>query len=150
MWDSGNRQRKRRGLGEQQDRKSLHFHLSRIWADLRYQPAFERDPKSIGVRFIINDFTVHGVSVFSPVDLPQGQPISLFLTEPRQYFVQGVVQSAVLLSLKESVRFQRPLPYRLIIHFTYQSVDEIQAAQVFCQEIAEEVLAKNSKARKVA
>lgn len=135
MWDnSGNFVRKKRRSLSQGLARKAPFHMVRIWGELRVSSSRLREAYSHPVRFIVNDLTVEGVSVFSSKSFAQGTQVGLFIPEPRPFYVSAEVLGCYLLNRRQGVLTEAPLTYRILLRFISYTTDEQADVRFFCNE----------------
>lgn len=145
MWDYQLRayRKKRKKLLEDQERR-IRYHMTRIWAEIQWRPTRQDDPVQTPVRFILNDLTDSGVTVFSTRGFSPGQKVGFFIPEPRPFYVEAEIGESKLLTLRQSVLTQTPLPYRISMRFLVYTTDEKSSVQNFCSEAFRQYISKAS------
>lgn len=135
MWDDQLKSiRKKRYKMRQEIQRKAPFHIARIWGELRYSPRPDDEPAVHPVRFILNDFTEKGVSVFSSQSFSQGQRVGLFIPEPRPFYVAAEISACHIMSLKQNVLTDVPLVYRIALRFLSFTAEERRDVRAFCFE----------------
>jgi hypothetical protein len=135
MWDYQLKAfRKRRSKLHEDTVRKAPYHVTRVWGELRYRPARDLDPVAHPVRFILNDLTELGVSLFSSQSFYQGQRVGLFIPEPRPFYVEAEVVQCRLFTLQQNILTNIPLPYRIAIRFLTYTKEEQDLVSDFCLE----------------
>ncbi len=119
----------RKGSGD------FEMHLKRAKAQVRIIEGFASKTAPTPARMILNELTPLGTYVFTRSPFREGQIIEVTLSEPKLFYVKGRVLSCEKINSDSVILSDDPVPYRVAIAFTFQSMYEREMVKMFIHEL---------------
>ncbi len=135
-----------RGRTREQTASQRRIHFKRVYCELRTGDGFSNTTSIIPARAILNDLTVHGLRIFTPVALQPGQELAITIEHPRYFYVRAVVSYCHELPYDSRVLSQSPCNFRLGVNFVFASSAEEIAVENYCKLLYSEYLLQNYRA----
>ncbi|MGZ3698844.1 MAG: hypothetical protein ACXWPM_09695 [Bdellovibrionota bacterium] len=123
---------------KEKSRELPSLHIKRTRAELMIQEGLGRSVVS-PARVILNDLTPKGIFLFTTNQLPIGQALSLTMEDPKRFYVRGHVISCQTVIMDRRVISEENYQYRVGIVFDFQSSEESDAVQAYCEELYAEI-----------
>lgn len=149
MWQAPNHRVRALAAQKRRDRerKRTRLHLKRVVAEIRIPAGnLGGQAQNLAARVVLNDLSVKGVSVFSPVMLNAEQEVQITLDHPRKFFVRGRVAWSQEVVTETHVISQNPFRYRIGVEFSFTSPEEEEEVRKFVQELVQEHLVTRQEA----
>lgn len=138
MWQAPNQRLRALAAQRRREREKqrVRLHLKRVVGELRIPAAaLGEKPQVIAARVVLNDLSVNGVALFSPVMLAPGQPVQLTVDQPRKFFVAGQVAWSQEITHDTHIISPNPFRYRVGVEFRFSSATEEEEVKKFVEEI---------------
>ena len=126
--------------------REFELHVKRVRAEVRIVEGFASKTEASPGRMILNDMTPLGTYVFTRTPFREGQVLEVTINEPKLFYVKGRVICCERINPDSVVLSEDPVPYRVAIAFTFQSLYEREMVRSFCHEIKLEELYPRNRA----
>ncbi|HUP55862.1 MAG TPA: hypothetical protein VM598_00305, partial [Bdellovibrionota bacterium] len=104
--------------------REFEVHFKRVKAELRIIEGFASKTAPTPARLILNEMTPLGTYVFARSPFREGQIVELTLNDPKLFYVKGRILSCDKMNPDSVIMSEDPVPYRVAIAFTFQSLYE--------------------------
>jgi hypothetical protein len=136
MWQAPNQ--RLRAIASQKrrerERNRRPLHLKRVQAQIKILSQ-SVEPEITEARVILNDFSPKGLGLFSSKPVLVGQEVAITLDKPRRIYVRGRVVWCQEYDAGSHVLSATSFSYRMGVQFVFETQEELQSIQEFCDEL---------------
>ncbi|HAR41911.1 MAG TPA: hypothetical protein DCS07_04660 [Bdellovibrionales bacterium] len=142
MWQSPNQRVRAIANARKRERDRLlqPLHFRRVEAELKLLTAGQENSPSMPVRVILNDLSPKGMGMFVVQNLISGQEILITLKEPKALTIKARVIACQEYENESHILSPKTYPYRMGVRFIFDSPEQEQEIQAFCDEINRDYL----------
>lgn len=129
----------------EKDRLRRPLHFLRTRAEIKI-PDLNGDAIIVDARVILNDISPKGVGLFSTQALLPGQDVAITLEEPKRIYLKGRIVWCQEHDVESHVLSESRYSYRIGIAFVFETPEEFQAVQHYCEVLQKEHIHRKASA----
>ena len=137
MWQSPSQRTRSAAYGKKRDKSRMRkpFHIKRIVAQLVHGASESSPGITTDVRMVLNDLSVTGAEIFSPVPLNMGEKVTLNIQDPQKLSLSATVTWCQEYAMNSHILSDQPYSFRIGIEYVLKSDEERETLRSFCQDI---------------